>query len=122
MWLFTRYGFFSAVCRRSPEAPGGYWPETIAVRARQRRHLEALMKRFPEELGSREIVEGDGADYPVRIFVPKPTWASVASALAGETDYHNFKDEVLRVDGRGAYEDALHAVWGVMFEIGDDPA
>lgn len=117
MWIFTKHGFFSAVCAR--RGTGGHGqpvdPGRIMVRARDRRHLEELKSRFPAQLGSCEIVATPEADYACRLFVGKPAWAQVLAALAEETDYDNFKSEVARHQGpRGrAYEEALHDVWAV---------
>ncbi len=117
MWLFTRYGFFSAVCARDPDAPGGFDPARIAVRARRRAHLEALRERFPAELGAAPIREDGRTDYPFRLFVGKAEWAEALAALARETDYHNFKDTVHEREGASRYERALHDVWRVMLGL-----
>jgi hypothetical protein len=89
------------------------------VRARVREHLEALKTRFPELLGHCEIHEFAGSDYACRIFVGKDEWSRVASLLADEIDYDNFKSEVARHQGVGgaAYEHALHDVWSVMYRL-----
>jgi hypothetical protein len=118
MWLFTKHGFFSAVCARQGNGKHGQPvdPGRIMVRARVRGHLEALKARFPDRLGSCEIVDSDGTDYAYRLFVAKPAWRQVVAELAEETDYDNFKSEVARHQGKAgaAYEHALHDVWSVM--------
>jgi len=118
MWVFTKHGFFSAVCARQGSGKHGQPidPDRIMVRARLRGHLEALKKRFPNLLGPCEIQEFAGTDYAFRIFVDKPAWSEVLSGLAEETDYDNFKSEVARHQGRpgASYEHALHEVWSVM--------
>ena len=121
MWIFTRYGFFSAVCAR--QADGGYGApvdhERIMVRARARAHLEALLARFPDQLGSCEIRESSATDYAFRILVSKSAWSEVMAELARDIDYGNFKSEVARHQGAAgaAYEDALHEVWGTMLTL-----
>ena len=118
MWVFTKYGFFSAVCAR--RGSGGHGqpvdPDRIMVRGRVRGHLEALRDRFPDLLGGCEIHEFAGADYAFRIFVAKSAWSRALAGLAEETDYDNFKSEVARHQGRAgaAYEQALDEVWSVM--------
>jgi len=118
MWIFTKHGFFSAVCARKGNGKHGQPvdPDRIMLRARVRSHLEALMKRFPDLLGECEIQEFTGTDYAFRVFVQKLAWMQVAAALAEETDYDNFKSEVARHQGRAgaAYEHSLHDVWSVM--------
>jgi hypothetical protein len=118
MWIFTKHGFYSAVCARQGDGKHGQPvdPDRIMVRARVRKHLEALKERFPDLLEPCEIHEFSGTDYAHRLFVGKPTWAQVLSGLAEETDYDNFKSEVARHQGRAgaAYEHSLHEVWSVM--------
>ena len=43
----------------------------------------------------------------------------MVAALAEETDYDNFKDEVARQKGKAgaAYEHSLHEVWSVMHRL-----
>jgi hypothetical protein len=121
MWVFSKHGFFSAVCARQGDGRHGQ-PidlDRIMVRARVRGHLEALKMRFPDLLGQCEIQEFAGTDYAFRVFVDKPVWSQVLSGLAEETDYDNFKSEVARHQGRAgaAYERSLHEVWSVMHRL-----
>jgi hypothetical protein len=121
MWLFTRYGFFSAVCARQGDGKHGRPadPDRIIVRARLRSHLKALKEHFPDLLGDCEILESAGTDYAYRLFVQKSAWAQVLAGLAEETDYDNFKSEVARHQGRAgaAYERSQHEVWSVMHRL-----
>lgn len=121
MWVFTKYGFFSAVCARQGNGKYGrpVDPNRIMIRARLRSHLEALLKRFPDLLGESAIQAFAGTDYAFRVFVAKPVWSKVLAALAEETDYDNFKSEVARNLGKDgmAYEKSLHDVWDVMYGL-----
>lgn len=121
MWIFTKHGFFSAVCARQGDGKHGQPvdKDRTMVRTRIRGHLEALKKRFPDLLGECEILESAGTDYAYRIFVPKSAWTQVVGGLAEETDYDNFKSEVARPQGRAgaAYEHSLHEVWSVMHRL-----
>jgi len=102
MWIFTRYGFFSAVSARQGDGAHGQPvdPERIMVRARVRGHLEALIDACPLLNGSA-IMTFSGTDYAYRIFVSKSVWSQVLAALGDEIDYDNFKSEVARFQGRG---------------------
>jgi len=121
MWLFTKYGFYSAVCAR--QGDGSHRqpvdPERIMVRCRVREHLEALKKRFPALLSECEIRTFPGTDYAFRTFVDKATWSQVLVGLNEELDYDNFKSEVARFQSRdgAAYEHSLHEVWSVMHRL-----
>lgn len=125
MWIFTKYGYFSAVCARKGKGEHGQPvdPTRMMIRARDRQHLEALKDRFTDLLGKCEIMESAGTDYAFRLFVEKSAWTSVLSELGNETDYDNFKSAVAHHLGRqGAdYLDSLHDVWSVMhrFQSGD---
>ena len=106
MWLFTVHGFYSVSV-----LPGS--PKTC-VRARLRKHLEALRIRFKLQY---DIVRTDGCDYLYRMLVPKKVWAGVVKELTAEQTWSNFKRQAAKVNGRDAYERALHEVWEVMFEL-----
>ena len=121
MWIFTKYGFYSAVCARKGNGEH-HQPvdlDRMMVRGRVRSHMEALKVRFPELLAQCEIVDTGSTDYAFRLFVDKPVWVQVLAALADETDYDNFKSEVARHLGKAgaAYEHSLHEVWSVMYRL-----
>ncbi|KAA0216016.1 MAG: hypothetical protein DYG94_10005 [Leptolyngbya sp. PLA3] len=121
MWIFTRYGFYSAVCAR--QGDGRHHqpvdPDRIMVRARSRGHLEGLIGRFPELLAGAEVKSFAGSDYPHRIFIPKSVWVAVLGALGEDLDYDNFKDEAGRHEEStgSAYVHALHRVWHDMLPL-----
>jgi hypothetical protein len=119
MWLFTKYGFFSAVCARigrgEPAQPLD--PGRIMVRARLPEHLEALKSAFPDLLRTCEVVETAGSDYAYRIFVPRSAWTRLATLLAEGIDYGNFKSEASRHGASEAYEGALDQVWTTMRDL-----
>ena len=121
MWIFTKHGFFSAVCARQGNGKHGQPVdlERIMVRARVQSHLDALKKQFADLLGECEIQESAGTDYAFRLFVQKSAWMQVLAGLAEETDYDNFKSEVARHQGKAgaAYEHSLHDVWSVMHKL-----
>jgi hypothetical protein len=64
------------------------------IRARQRRHLENLKRRFPDDLGPLQVTYNPEADYLYRVIVSKKAWARLAAELATEQDWSNFKSEV----------------------------
>ena len=116
MWLFTKYGYFSAVCARegSGRRSDPVDESTRAVRARSLQHLQSLLSRFAGELGSPEIKTYVGTDYQYRVFVTKANWRRVLDAVAAELDYDNFKGEVEKSEGSSKYVDLLHKVWGAV--------
>jgi hypothetical protein len=121
MWIFTKHGFFSAVCARQGDGKHSQPVDTdrIMVRARIRGHLEALKERFTELLGGCEIQDSAGTDYAYRLFVQKSAWIQVVAGLAEETDYDNFKSEVAHHQGKAgaAYVHSLHDVWSVLRKL-----
>lgn len=118
MWLFTKYGFFSATCARTGD--GGYDNppdvDRIMVRSRWHRHLVNLKTRFSEELSDLEIHASRNTDYRYRIFVAKAVWAKIVAALAEETDYDNFKNKAAECEKPDeGYHAALEEVWQVVY-------
>ena len=105
MWLFTRYGFYSVVQKKAGE---------YQIRGRLESHLAAL-KSLCDVRGP--IVRTPHNDYRYRIVVSAWTWKRIASILAAEVEYSNFKSEVARVQGYDEYERALHAVWRLMHAL-----
>src|SRR5258708_30224061 len=73
LWIFTKHGFFSAVCARQGDGKNGQPvdPDRIMIRARIRGHLEALKERFPGLLVECDVQESAGTDYAYRLFVQK---------------------------------------------------
>ncbi len=120
MWLFTKHGFYSAVCARQGDGKSHrpVDPEAIMVRARAEAHLKALIERFPAELAAVEIRIFEGTDYAFRIFLSKTIWAKIVGELALELDYDNFKDHVGEFQGPAGkgYKKALSDVWNVMYD------
>ena len=121
MWIFTKYGFYSAVCARQGKGTHDQQvdPNRIMVRARLKSHLEGLMQRFPQLLSECNIKVFAGTDYAYRLFLPKSVWTQVLAGLAEEIDYDNFKSEVAHHQGKAgaAYEHSLHDVWSVMYGL-----
>lgn len=112
MWIFTKYGFYSVVCGRSKS--GQIDTNTMMIRARDKSHLQRLCGRFKLDANIRHTTD---TDYAYRIIIAKAAWTSVASDLAGEIDYGNFKSEVSECEGSTDYQIALHDVWDVMFQL-----
>lgn len=117
MWLFTRYGFFSAACAQKKN--GAIDKDTMMVRSRTKRHLMNLKKRFPAL--STEILADSGTDYRYRMIISKSQWAEVVSEIASEQTWSNFKNEAARFareDGESPnYVHALHDIWGTMYGV-----
>jgi hypothetical protein len=126
MWIFTRYGFFSIACATEDggESPA-IQPDLIMVRARQKRHLDQLKRRFPE-LAGFSIASQKGTDYRHRIVLPKTDWSNVMLQLTEEQSWSDFKDETQRYLGRDFrdYQQALQRVWGLMrsLQVNERPA
>lgn len=118
MWIFTRYGFFSIACARTPD--GAIDPGLMMIRARRKSHLAQLQSRFAELL-TAEIIKTQSTDYRYRIVVPKSNWIAAIAELAEEQAWSNFKSETTRYQGAAGanYVHALHDVWAVMYRLQD---
>ena len=104
MWLFTTHGFYSVTTAGRRK---------VQIRARVRDHLERLKSAFRKQLRG-PIIETPDADYRYRIIAGRDAWQKVASQLADEIDYPNFKNAVFNEFGQDNYETALHRVWAIM--------
>lgn len=119
MWLFTPFGFFSVVATRDDTS-------MLMVRARDKRHLEALIFGYLMELS--EDTTGDGwpildqpdSDYRHRVVVSKELWGKVLLQLNDELVYNNFKSEASKRGADRGYLDGLHHVWEALWRhLGD---
>ena len=118
MWLCTRYGFFSVVCARRSAGPRARIdPSRFMLRARSRKHLEALKAASPY-LRDLPIVESSATDYPFRIFVMKGIFASVVAGLVDEIDYDNFKSEAHSLEDE-KFDSFLMKTWSNGLELED---
>ena len=110
MWLFTKYGFFSVVCAYGNRGePDKKW---VMVRARLRRHLTALQRRF-KNLQRYEIIDTDDTDYRWRLIVTKRLAKKIINELTHEINWTNFKDECHKAKDPH-YDTSLFQVWSIM--------
>lgn len=117
MWLFTRFGFFSAVCARQDGGKSKEVdPETMMVRARNEQHLINLQEAFPCLAGIKIKISA-GTDYHCRLIVPKTVWLGVVVELVVDCDYDNFKSECARTADDSPYLSALHRIWSVALSL-----
>src|SRR6266511_3910460 len=113
MWLMTNFGAFSVV--RAQEDP-----EWMVVRARRRRDLMRLRRRYLPELG--RIYSTPHRDYQFRAFCTPSHCAEAMSKVALDIDYDNFKDSVKDHKLHEAYSDIWYTLWTAFypFEIKQD--
>jgi len=86
----------------------------IQLRARNPQHLEALIRAHGQDWWV--ITETDDTDYPWRIYLSQKDWEQLATALAAEIDWSNFKLECSRSRVDWQYLDAIHDIWWRMLE------
>jgi hypothetical protein len=115
MWIFTKYGFYSAVCARSVDEPSqpAVDAERVIVRSRLLVHLKALRNRFHELLSFHEIEASNETNYAYRMFIPKEIWGEILQALAEEMAYDNFRFEVAKFQRQAGsdYLQTLEKIW-----------
>jgi hypothetical protein len=112
MWIFTRYGFYSAAVYKTD-------PDNVTVRARVREHLVNLKEAFPDvkDLRCAIVRETPRSDYLYRLMLPKHVWAGLLSRLASEQSWDNFKNECHSFGGNNAYTTALYEIWWKMLSL-----
>jgi hypothetical protein len=116
MWIFTTDGFISVVAHRDK-------PDTVLVRARDRRHLEA-MTRGPDGLTTvryecSDVIELPSADYRYRVEMPRDEFRSLVADAAESIEYDNFKGACAQNGLGGWWLRSLHAVWSILREHQD---
>lgn len=112
MWLYTIYGFFSVVSARMTDDPKSPIDDrTFMVRARCKKHLENLQKRFAMSLENIPILKNIGTDYPYRMFVKKIDWLQIVGAITREVTFDNFKKAADKEQPNDDYQRVLHDVW-----------
>lgn len=127
MWIFTKYGFFSVVSARTGK--GKYEdpidPTKMMIRARDKNHLENLIKGFSnaicnapiaaiDEIKKAKIEESQWTDYPFRIFISKDSFILLMTWAIKDINYDNFKHEVDRSKITDKlYYRILERVWSI---------
>jgi hypothetical protein len=103
VWLFTPFGFFSAVAHRNA-------PDKLLVRARVYEDLVALK----QQCKCSGIVTMKKSDYPYRVVVSRTEYARfVAQFVTEGVNYTNFKSGVLKSQGYGR-ESLYMDIWSTM--------
>lgn len=109
VWLFTNIGFFSVVQKMNSNE--------LTVRARVRRDLEILRKRYLPELG--QIITKSGTDYPWRATVSHVAFAAGLAQIAMDCTYPNYKNEVAKRQGKERAH-RYAAVWSALHGLKDE--
>ena len=108
MWVITRSGFFSIVCK-----PDDAEADTLTIRSRVKSDLDALREFLPN-LG--EVEEGAGTDYRFRARAKRREVATALAKMVEQLDYPNFKNEVAKKQGK--YRASLYGkVWDVLYAL-----
>ena len=121
MWIFTKHGFFSAVCARQGDGRHGQPvdPDRMMVRARNRGHLEAAEEAVRRP--ARPVRHSGVGRDRLRL----PTLRQQGGVVPGAfRPGRGNRLRQLQVGGRpppgragAAYERSLHEVWSVMHQL-----
>ena len=106
MWLATKHGFFSIVCKG----------DSFHVRARARNDLLSLVEATRGVLGSERISESPTADYRWRVVASAEEMETIWRVLAGSVDYPNFKSEIAATPGQRDKLPIYHEIWHLLHE------
>lgn len=112
MWMLTPFRFFSVVQKSGDEAQG-----TLTVRARVRKDLDDLRKRYLPSLG--EVFESKTNDYRYRAQAPREAVSAAMADIVNELAYSNFKSQVGKEQG-AARANLYHDVWDVLYRLQTD--
>ena len=109
MWIFTNFGFVSAVNHRTKK-------DTLLVRAREPDVLEALGKRHGVNVSVKRT---PSADYLYRAEISKRVFAKMMSEEIDAIDYPNFKNSFHAANKENTVpcHSALMSIWGIMYDL-----
>lgn len=124
MWIFTKYGFFSAVQHKASS-------DKILIRAQFRGDLERLFSSldlygiYSGLKAKPEIEETPHGDYRFRTTVSRSAFADIMSELAYDVDYIHAKPELAKSgvddpDGGGIRTQSNLSVFNTMVQAGID--
>jgi len=119
MWLFTEYGFFSAVEAYPDLVPDGKETPHVMVRARVREDLENVQALYEEffDMSPPSIMEFNHSDYRYRIVMDSLLWGFIVMQMMARVNYTNFKHRVAEKQGpqRAAW---YESVWATLWSMG----
>lgn len=110
MWLFTPYGFYSAVQHNEN-------PNKVMVRMRTKLHAERLVGFCPEEDKPEILETPPPRDYRFRVALDKKTWTYLVAKFASSIDYPNFKSRCALEKQPAGYMNSLHDVWDSLYRV-----
>jgi len=111
MWIFTNYGFVSAVKHNAKD-------NVLLVRAREPGVLEKLCARHGV---ATTVKKSLAADYLYRAEIAQDVFADIIAAEVKAIDYGNFKNsfQAAKSENTHASHAALMDVWFIMSQLQD---
>jgi hypothetical protein len=111
MWLATVDGFFSTVIDKME-------PGRMLIRARCEKDIKNLYDPCRKACPSmRKPTSDETRDYRWRLSISKRDWVKVASALASEVDYPNFKSAVHDRPDQDNKSRPYLEIWSIMHAL-----
>jgi hypothetical protein len=110
MWIFTTRGFYSVVA--DAEKPGH-----VLIRARAKRDAWNLYRDYHKRYPMRRPKADERRDYRWRTGMLRKDFARLATALAREITYHNFKDEVHHHTDQENKTEPYMKVWAALLQV-----
>lgn len=112
MWIFTNFGFVSAVAHRDNK-------DTLLVRAREPGVLEMLARRHNVKT---KVVKTKNADYLYRAEFKKNVFSAIIADEVMRITYGNFKNSFRAAKQKNTYisHNALMDVWSIMHGLQRD--
>jgi len=104
MWVFSKEGFFSIVCKECDK-------NEVLVRTRCE---EDLVRMFHKLNGSPNIIKKEDGDYKFRAILKKETWVKYLSGCVFDLDYEKVKENIVSQDDK-ARRVAYSAVRSTMY-------
>jgi hypothetical protein len=111
MWLFTKTRFYSIIIDNQRAG-------RMLIRSRCKADAANLYRDHHKELASMEPPTSDESrDYRWRISISPGDWLKLATRLADQIDYSNFKSEVHKRADQANKTAPYHEVWATMARL-----
>jgi len=104
MWVFTKEGFYSVVCKDRGK-------DEVLIRTRCKDDLLNICSKLNVKL---DISKSENSDYLYETVCKKQLWAKYLSDYVFDLDYDNVKENIA-ILGDKARMDAYQTVWSTMY-------
>ena len=104
MWVFSKEGFFSVVCKECHE-------NEVLIRTKCKEDLIKMFQKLDDE---PRIIKKEEGNYKFRTILKKETWVKYLSGCVFDLNYKKVKENIVSEDDK-ARKVAYNSVWSTMY-------